>query len=104
MKVTHGTWWLAVAVLLTGLALAGCQLTRQNFQAVSLGQTPEQVQKILGPPRYQFGGEWVYTADDPRDLAKATLYFGPDKTVVGKAWRNPEKPWENLREGQVPQP
>ena len=95
---------LVAAAMLAGLALAGCQLTRQSFQAVSIGQTPQEVQKILGAPKYQFGGEWIYTSDDPRDLTKAAVYFGPDKTVVGKSWENPEKPWENLREGRVPQP
>jgi outer membrane protein assembly factor BamE (lipoprotein component of BamABCDE complex) len=94
---------LAVAVV-AGLALAGCQLTRQSFQAVSLGQTPEQVQKILGAPRYQFAGEWIYTSEDPRDLTKTAVYFDADKKVAGKSWENPEKPWENLREGQVPKP
>jgi hypothetical protein len=73
-----------------------------EFLAVSVGQTPQEVQKILGAPRYQFGGEWIYTTDAPRDLTKIAVYFGPDKTVVGKSWENPEKPWENLREGQVP--
>ena len=98
------TEWLLAAAMVAGLAMAGCQLTRQSFQAVSLGQTPEEVQKILGAPRYQFGGEWVYTTENPRDLTKIAVYFGPDKKVVGKSWENPEKPWENLREGQVPKP
>ena len=95
---------LVAAAMLAGLALAGCQLTRQSFQAVSVGQTPQEVQKILGAPKYQFGDEWIYTSDDPRDLTKVAVYFGPDKTVVGKSWESPEKPWENLREGRVPQP
>jgi hypothetical protein len=95
---------MAMAALVLGLAVAGCQLTRQNYQAVSIGQTPEQVQKILGDPRYKFESEWVYTSDDPRDLTKAAVYFGPDQKVVGKSWQSPERPWENHREGQVPQP
>jgi len=92
----------AAAALAFGVALAGCQLTRQNYQAVSLGQTPDQVKKILGTPRYEFAEEWVYTADDPRDLTKVAVYFGPDKKVVGKSWQNPEKPWENDTGGRVP--
>jgi outer membrane protein assembly factor BamE (lipoprotein component of BamABCDE complex) len=99
-----GRTWTAIAALALAGAVAGCQLTRQNYQAVSIGQTADQVQKILGAPRYQFGGEWVYTADDPRDLTKVSVYFGPDHKVVGKSWQNPERPWENQREGQVPQP
>lgn len=93
--------WIVLAAAV-GLAAVGCQLTRQAYQAVSLGQTPDQVKKILGAPRYEFAEEWVYTADDPRDLTKVAVYFGPDRKVVGKTWQNPEKPWENQREGQVP--
>ena len=94
---------LCVAVLAMLVpAVVGCQLTRQNYQAVTLGQTPDQVQKILGSPRYQFDSNWAYTADDPRDLTKASIFFDVDKKVVGKSWQNPEKPWENDREGQVP--
>lgn len=85
------------------LALAGCELTRGNYQAISVGQSPDEVKKTLGNPRYQFEGQWVYTQDDPRDLTKVEIYFGEDKQVVGKVWQNPEKPWENHREGQVPQ-
>ena len=98
------TGWLLTAAMAAALILAGCQLTRQSFQSVSLGQAPDEVQKILGAPRYQFGGEWIYTTEDPRDLTKVAVYFGPDNKVVGKSWENPEKPWENLREGQVPKP
>jgi outer membrane protein assembly factor BamE (lipoprotein component of BamABCDE complex) len=96
------------ALLATGLVavlvVAGCQLTRQHYQAVAIGQTPEQVQKALGAPRFQFGGQWVWTNDDPRDITKVAVWFGPDKKVVGKSWQNPEKPWENDREGRAPQP
>jgi len=95
------TAWALVAVAV-GLAVVGCQLTRQNYQAVSLGQTADQVKTILGSPRYQSDQEWVYTRDDPRDLTKVVIYFGPDKKVVGKLWQNPEKPWENHGEGAVP--
>jgi hypothetical protein len=93
---------LAVVAVALAAALAGCQLTRQNYQAVALGQTPEEVQKILGAAKYKTDGEWVYTSDDPRDLVKVSIYFGPDKKVVGKSWQNPERPWENNREGQGP--
>jgi len=84
------------------LALAGCQFTRQNYEAVSIGQTQDQVKKILGSPRYQFDAEWIYTADDPRDLTKVVVRFGEDKKVIGKVWQNPEKPWENDRAGEAP--
>jgi hypothetical protein len=90
----------AIAVVL--LAMAGCQLTRQNYNAVPIGGTEDQVKKALGAPRYQLGAEWIYTADDPRDLTKVVVRFSEDKKVVGKAWQNPEKPWENSREGEVP--
>ena len=96
------TTLMAAAMLAVALAVAGCQLTRQNYQAVAIGQTADQVQKALGSPRYQFDGNWVYTADDPRDLTKVNIYFDADKKVVGKSWQNPEKPWENHREGQTP--
>ena len=96
--------WAVAAAVLVGLALAGCQLTRQNYNAIAVGQAADQVQKALGTPRYQFDGQWVYTSDDPRDLAKATVWFGADKTVVGKSWENPDKPWENNREGEMPKP
>ncbi|MFO8012441.1 MAG: hypothetical protein R6X20_03950 [Phycisphaerae bacterium] len=94
---------------ITGIALAavlvmaaGCELTRKNYQAVGLGQEADQVKGLLGDPRYPFEGRWVYTRDDPRDLTKVEIYFDEDGRVVGKAWQNPEKPWENHREGQVP--
>jgi hypothetical protein len=90
----------AAAVVL--LAIAGCQFTRQNYNAVPIGGTEDEVKKALGAPRYQLGAEWVYTADDPRDLTKVVVRFGEDKKVVGKAWQNPEKPWENSREGEAP--
>ena len=83
-----------------GLVLAGCNLTRQGYEAVSVGQAPDEVKKALGAPRYQFEAEWVWTNDDPRDLTKVTVRFDADKKVVGKSWQNPEKPWENHREGQ----
>lgn len=94
---------------ITGIAMAavlvmaaGCELTRKNYQAVGLGQEADQVKGLLGDPRYHFEGRWVYTRDDPRDLTKVEIYFDEDGRVVGKAWQNPEKPWENHREGQVP--
>jgi outer membrane protein assembly factor BamE (lipoprotein component of BamABCDE complex) len=92
------------AALVVGLALmlAGCQLTRANYQAVSVGQSANDVKKALGNPRYQFEGQWVYTQDDPRDLTKVEIYFDADKKVAGKSWQNPERPWENHREGQAP--
>jgi hypothetical protein len=90
----------ATAVVM--LTMAGCQLARQNYNAVAIGATEDQVKKALGAPRYQLDAEWVYTADDPRDLTKVVVRFGGDKTVVGKAWQNPEKPWENSREGEAP--
>ena len=93
--------WLAAAVAVL-VAAAGCQFTRQNYQSVLLGQTADQVEKSLGKPRTQFDNEWVYTADDPRDLAMAKIWFGPDNKVIGKSWENPDKPWENERQGQTP--
>jgi len=92
----------ALIVVAAALALAGCQPTRQNYMAVSVGQTQDQVRKILGTPRYQFAEEWVYTMDDPRDLTKVTIRFDADGKVAGKSWQNPEEPWQNHREGQVP--
>jgi outer membrane protein assembly factor BamE (lipoprotein component of BamABCDE complex) len=97
-------WWWAAAVVALGLVLAGCQLSRDNYRAVTLGQSPEEVRQLLGAPRYQYDGEWDYTSDDPRDLTRVSIFFGPDKKVVGKRWQNPEKPGENQHEGQVPQP
>ena len=99
-----GRRWVALVGVLVGLALAGCQLTRQNYDKIAVGQAADQVQKVLGTPRYQSDGQWVYTSDDPRDLAKATVWFGPEKTVVAKAWENPDKPWENNHEGEMPKP
>jgi hypothetical protein len=94
----------ALAALAAGLLLAsaGCQLTRQNYLAVSAGMPAQGVEKLLGAPRYRLDEEWVYTGDDPRDLTKASIYFDADRRVIGKCWRNPEKPWENHREGEVP--
>jgi len=95
--------WAAMAMAM-GLALVatGCEFTRQGYQAVSLGQTQDEVKNILGPATYKSDAEWVYTRSDPRDLTKVTVRFGEDKKVIGKSWQNPEKPWENHREGQVP--
>ncbi len=94
----------AVAALAAGMLLAGagCQLTRENYLAVSIGMPAQQVENILGAPRYRLDDEWVYTRDDPRDLVKVSVYFDAETKVAGKCWRNPEKPWENHREGQVP--
>jgi len=101
ISVSGRMLWVAVAVA-GGLALGGCEFTRQGFQTVSLGQAQADVQKLLGPPTYRTDTEWVYTRSDPRDLTKVTVCFDAEKKVVGKAWQNPEKPWENLREGQAP--
>ena len=91
------------AVLAAAMCLvAGCQLTRANYLSVSLGMPAQQVEKILGAPRYRLDDEWVYTRQDPRDLVKVSVYFDAGAKVVGKCWRNPEKPWENHCEGQVP--
>jgi len=92
--------WVAMA-LACGLAIGGCEFTRQGFQTVSLGQTQADVEKLLGPPTYRTDSEWVYTRGDPRDLTKVTVRFDSEKKVVGKSWQNPEKPWENQREGQM---
>lgn len=89
---------LAAAVMLA----AGCGLTRKNYQAIGLGQETGQVKKVLGDPRYRFEGRWVYTRNEPRDLTKVEIHFDDEGRVVGKSWQNPEKPWENHREGQVP--
>jgi hypothetical protein len=90
-----------VAVLALVLA-AGCQFTRQDYQSIKLGQTPDEVKKVLGSPRTQAGPVWTYTADDPRDPVMATIWFGPDGKVIGKAWQNPDKPMDNDRAGQTP--
>ena len=92
--------WVLLAAGVAASA-AGCALTRRNYQAVSLGHSADEVKKVLGRARYEFEGEWVYTRDEPRDLTKVEVYFDADKKVVGKSWQNPEKPWENHREGQV---
>ena len=90
---------LAVGVVVSA---AGCKLSRKNYQAVSLGHSADEVKKVLGSPRYEFEGQWVYTRDNPRDLTKVEIAFDADKKVIGKSWQNPERPWENHREGQVP--
>ena len=92
---------LATACVAAAAVAAGCQLTRQNYQAVSLGMPAGEARKILGAPRYELADEWVYTRDDPRDLTKVSLFFDDEEQVIGKAWQNPEKPWENHREGEV---
>ena len=96
--------WAGLAAVAAGLALgvAGCQLTRQNYESISLGMPAERVEQILGTPRYRFADEWVYTRDDPRDLVKVSVYFDAERRTIGKCWRNPQKPWENHREGEVP--
>jgi len=95
----------ALAVLAgAALALAGCQLTRQNYDKVALGDTQDQVRKALGDPRYVSPdkNEWTYAADDPRDLTGAVIRFDDEKKVIGKKWFNPDKPWENDRAGEAP--
>jgi len=98
--VRRALWVLLAAGVVA--SAAGCRLTRKNYQAVSLGHSADEVKKVLGRARYEFEGEWVYTRDEPRDLTKVEIYFDADKKVVGKSWQNPERPWENHREGQVP--
>jgi outer membrane protein assembly factor BamE (lipoprotein component of BamABCDE complex) len=98
--VAHRTA-LAAAMLAAVLAVAGCEFTRQAYEAVSLGQTQDDVKKTLGPPTYRTDNEWVYTRSDPRDLVKVVVRFDEDKKVAGKSWQNPDKPWENHRQGQV---
>jgi outer membrane protein assembly factor BamE (lipoprotein component of BamABCDE complex) len=95
---------IAVVAVLAGvaLAMAGCQLTRQSYDQVTIGQTQDDVKKLLGDPKFKSEDqrEWTYTADDPRDLTRAVIRFDADKKVVGKLWENPDKPWENHHEGQ----
>jgi hypothetical protein len=98
--VRRMVWVLAAAGIV--LSATGCELSRKNYQTVSLGNSADEVKKVLGSPRYEFEGQWVYTRDEPRDLTKVEIYFDADKKVIGKSWQNPEKPWENHREGQVP--
>ena len=93
--------WVLLVVGVT-VAATGCELTRKNYQAVSLGHSADEVKKVLGSPRYEFEGQWIYTRDDPRDLTKVEICFDEQGKVIGKSWQNPEKPWENHREGQVP--
>ncbi len=95
---------IGIVLAAAALLAAGCELTRTNYEAVGLGQDAEQVKGLLGEPRYRFEDRWVYTRDDPRDLTKVEFYFDDEGRVVGKAWQNPEKPWENHHEGQVPGP
>jgi hypothetical protein len=96
----RSTLW--VAALVAVLAVAGCQWTRQNYDDVKIGQTADQVKKILGDPRTRLGSEWTYTADDPRDLRMVRIWFNADQKVVGKTWENPDKPLENDRDGETP--
>ena len=70
MDRARGVGLAAVVAAGLALGLAGCQLTRQNYQSVSLGMPAERVEQILGAPRYRFADEWVYTRDDPRDLVQ----------------------------------
>lgn len=93
---------IGIVLAATAILAAGCELTRKNYEAVGLGQDADQVKGLLGEPRYRFEERWVYTRDDPRDLTKVEIRFDDQGRVVGKAWQNPEKPWENHREGQVP--
>jgi outer membrane protein assembly factor BamE (lipoprotein component of BamABCDE complex) len=87
--------------LAAAVALAGCQLTRQNYQTVKLGQTQDEVRKALGSPQTESAEEWVYAADSNTPV-RATVRFGPDQKVIEKSWQNPERPWENDRERQTP--
>jgi outer membrane protein assembly factor BamE (lipoprotein component of BamABCDE complex) len=96
---------IAVLAALAGMALAmaGCQLTRQSYDSVAIGQTQDEVKKAMGDPKFKSadGREWMYTAEDPRDLTRAVIRFDADNKVVGKLWQNPDKPWENNREGDA---
>jgi outer membrane protein assembly factor BamE (lipoprotein component of BamABCDE complex) len=95
---------IAIVAALAGMALAmaGCQLTRQAYDNVKIGMPQDQVKKIMGDPKFKSedGREWTYTADDPRDLTRSVIRFDADKNVTGKLWENPDKPWENHREGE----
>lgn len=104
MAVSANRRWILTAALAVGLAAlaAGCELTRQQYEAVSIGWTPGEVKKVMGEPRYRFEAQWIYTRQDPRDLTKVEIRFSEDGRVAGKAWLNPERPWENHREGDVP--
>ena len=96
--------WVLLAVL-AGLLVGGCRKARQQYEKVSPGMTPAEVREILGAPRYEFADEWVYTGASPSDLARVTVYFsreGGESRVVGKSWRDPQRPSENHQEGQVP--
>jgi len=93
---------LVLAGAALAVAAAGCGVTRQHYDAIALGQTADEVRKALGAPRYSYEGQWIYTRDDPRDLTKVEIYFDADGNVIGKTWQNPEKPWENHREGHLP--
>jgi hypothetical protein len=94
---------LTIAAVAALVLAAGCgQLTRKDYDVVAMGQTSDQVKQALGAPRYESPAEWTYTFDDPTDWSRITVWFGPDGKVVGKAWQNPGKPWENNREGRAP--
>lgn len=97
----------AAGLALAGWVLAGCGggLSRRAYDRVELGMRPERVRRILGAPTYEFADEWVYTADRPDDLTRVAVHFAAQdggRSVVGKAWQDPNRPAKNDRQGRVP--
>jgi hypothetical protein len=81
-------WMLGLAGGL-GLLVSGCakQLTYDNWQSISNGQSAETVKAILGKPVEQLDMRWMYFDCDR--CITADIYFS-DCQVIGKTWSDPE--------------
>ena len=76
---------VAVAIVLTGLALGGCRnrFTRVNYETIYIGQDPPSVRKAIGKPDRQTDTEWVYEHNRPFYRAVITFNEG---AVSDKIW------------------
>jgi len=88
MKVTM--LFLAVLVLATTV-LGGCsQFTRQNYEMVQPGDSPDRVMDVLGKPEFRHTDVWTYTHNKPYYRAK--IYF-ENNQVARKEWLHQDNPW-----------
>ncbi len=86
---------LAAALVATLGGCGGPGLSREEFDAVYVGQPAWEVQKMLGDPTLREGNRWVYVRDEP--YARAEIAFAQGN-VSEKEWIEPAQAGQMIAE------
>jgi len=80
--------WIAVAMAVAGMAVAGCYYKRPNiermFAGTTVGMTRDEVVRVFGRPTTMLDNEMLYLYDDPLNPVRLRYVLDEQGVVVEK--------------------